>query len=144
MSTPATSLPFAPKRKKLLTRPVFKLATDVPIYVYVEKAMYVGKDLDAKRAATDPNKPKKEPATILEVTNLATGEVGQLLVPAVVKGVFHDEYPNDSYVGKCFGITKQTRQPGKQYDPYNVEEIEDPRPSAPTNASGSEAKAGKK
>lgn len=144
MSTPATNaLPFTPKRKKLLTRPVFKLATGVSLYVFIEKAMYVGKDLDAKKPV-DPSKPKKEPATILEVINLASGELGVLLVPAVVKGVFHDEYKNDTYVGKCFGITKQTRAPGKQYDPYNVEEIEDPRPSKEEGAKEHEAKGGKK
>lgn len=113
------------KRKRLLTRPVLKMEQDKTRYVKIECAMFVGKDIEKNRP-TDPNKPKKEPATICNVINLEDGTLAQIIMNAVVKSVFTDEYKEDSYVGKCFAITKRGRQPGKQYNPFDIEEIEDP------------------
>ena len=115
---------FVPKRKKLLTRPVLKWEVDKPKYLKIEAAMHIGKDIKSRNAKEDDK--KKEPATIVDVTDLQTGEPAQIIVNAVLKSVLTDEYPNDAYVGKCFSITKQARQQGKQYDPFKIEEIEDP------------------
>lgn len=117
------------KTKKVLTRPVLKFTEGVTHYVKIEAAMFIGKEM--KQKAGDDK--KKEPATILNVIDLESGEVAQMLVNAVVKSVLTEEYPNDSYVGKCFALTKMPRQPGKQYNPFHVNEIEDPTPAA-TNA----------
>jgi hypothetical protein len=117
--------PFTPVRKKLLTRPVLKWVVDKPNYIKIETAMHIGKDIKS-RTPVDEAK-KKEPATLCNVTNLETGEPAQIILNAVLKSVLIEEYPNDSYVGKCFAVTKQSRQPGKQYDPFNIEEIEDPK-----------------
>lgn len=128
MNSPAPV--FAPKRKKLLTKPLLKFVVGQPLYVFIHNAMYIGKDL-----SKPGDEKKKEPATLVDVTSLVVnaegtalvmGEEAQIIVNAVIKGVFHDEYANDAYVGKCFAITKQMRQPGKAYDPFKVEEIEGP------------------
>jgi hypothetical protein len=116
---------FKPVTKKLLTRPVIKWQVDKTRYFKIENAMHIGKEIKARRNA-DPNEKAKEPATICNVIDLENGALAQLIVNAVLKSVLTEEYPNDTYVGKCFAVTKQSRQPGKQYDPFNIEEIEDP------------------
>jgi hypothetical protein len=113
------------KRKKLLTRPVLKYVVDVPNYVKIETAAHIGKTM---KPGADGK--QKEPATLCNVIDLKTGEPAQLILNAVVKSVLSEEYPNDTYVGLCFAITKQARVAGKQYDPFNIEEIEDPTESA--------------
>lgn len=117
------STPFVPKRKKLLTRPVLKFVTDKARYVKIEGAIYIGKEMKQK----DGDK-KKEPAHLADVIDLESGELAQIIVNAVPLSVLNENYPNDTYVGKCFSITRQSRQPGKQYDSFKVEEIEDPTP----------------
>jgi hypothetical protein len=121
---------FVPKRKKLLTRPVLKYVVDVPNYVLIEAVMHVGKEMKQKEGDK-----KKDPATLCNVIDLKTGEPCQLIMNAVVKSVMAEEYPNDTYVGKCFSITKQARVAGKSYDPFSIEEIENPNDGAGQSAS---------
>jgi hypothetical protein len=116
---------FVPKRKKLLTRPVLKYVVDVANFVLIEAAAHIGKEM---KPGADGK--KKEPATLCNVIDLKTGEPAQLILNAVVKSVLTEEYPNDTYVGKCFSITKQARVTGKQYDPFSIEEIENPNDGA--------------
>lgn len=118
---------FQPKRKRLLTRPVLKYVVDVPNYVLIESAAHIGKEM---KPGADGK--KKEPATLCNVIDLKTGEPAQLILNAVVKSVLAEEYPNDSYVGLCFSITKQARVTGKSYDPFSIEEIENPNAGAST------------
>jgi hypothetical protein len=115
---------FTPKRKKLLTRPVFKLEIDKVRYFKIESPMHIGKDIKS-RTPVDESK-KKEPATLCDVTDLTNGELGQLIANTIIKGTLEENYPNESYVGLCFSIMKQKRQEGKQYDKFAIEEIEDP------------------
>jgi hypothetical protein len=116
---------FVPKRKKLLTRPVLKMPEGVPRYVKIEAPMFIGKTIKEKSKGGDDKK-QKEPATILDVVDLTTGEQAQIVCNAVLKSVLAEEYPNDAYVGLCFSIEKQGRAPGKDYNPFHIEEIEDP------------------
>ena len=109
------------KVKKNLTKTLFKFITGEPRYLKFQGALFVGKELKAKEGAK-----KMEPATLAFVTDLETGEEGQVIINAVVKSVLTDEYANDAYVGKCFQITKNARAPGKTYDPFSIAEIEDP------------------
>lgn len=127
---------FVPKRKKLLTRPVLKYVVDVANFVKIETAAHIGKEM---KAGADGK--KKEPATLCNVIDLKTGEPAQLILNAVVKSVLFEEYPNDAYVGKCFSITKQARVSGKTYDPFSIEEIEDPNDAVKESASISSASA---
>lgn len=115
---------FVPKRKKLLTRPVFKWVVGQTLHCLIESAMHVGKEIKSRTA--DPEAKKKEPATLCNVINLATGEPGQIIANAIIKSTLDEEYPGNTYVGKCFSITKQARQEGKQYDKFAIEEIENP------------------
>jgi hypothetical protein len=106
---------------KLLTIPVLKLAQDQTRYVKITDKMHEGK----------PQKPDadgkiKAPATLVNCINLEDGAVCQIVVSAVVKSVLEDEYPGGKYVGLCFAITKRARNPGKQYNPFDIVQIEDP------------------
>jgi hypothetical protein len=112
------------KVKKNLTKPLLKFVEGAPVYVKIEGAMFVGKEMKGKNAGTEPK--KKEPATLCDVTDLTTGEACQIILHAVVKSVLTDEYPNDSYVGKGFQITKMGKAPGKDYNRFDVQEIELP------------------
>jgi len=109
------------KTKKLLTIPVLKFVQDTPRYVRITDPMHVGKPQKAKEG----EKPK-EPATLANAVNLEDGTICQVIVSAVMKSVWTDEYPDGAYVGKCFKITKRGRNPGKQYNQFDMEEIEDP------------------
>ena len=117
------------KRKKLLTIPVLKFKEGETRYVKITEAMHVGKPQKAKEGEK-----AKEPAVLANCINLEDGAICQIIVSAVVKSVLTEEYPNDGYVGKCFAITKQGRNPGKQYNQFDIEEVEDPDESAHQHA----------
>jgi hypothetical protein len=113
------------KRKRLLTIPQLKLVEGHTRYVKMTGAMHLGKP-----QKPGPDGKVKEPATLAPCVNLEDGTECQIILSAVVKGVFEDEYPDNGYVGRCFAITKQGRAPGKAYNQFNVEEIEDPSADA--------------
>jgi hypothetical protein len=129
------------KTKKLLTRPILKHSVGVTHYVKIESAMFVGREIKVRRGAAEGEQ-KKEPATLVNVINLEDGQPAQMIVNAVVKSVLNEEYPNEAYVGKCFSIAKQQRQPGKQYDPFRIEEIEDPAAESTQTAAAPRAIGG--
>lgn len=137
MSTDTTSAPATPirfKKKKVLTRPVLKLVEDTPIYVKIVGPMHLGKEMKEKAGEK-----KKDPATLIDVINLDTGEEAQIIASAVIKSVLDESYPNNAYVGLGFSMTKQARQPGKQYNPVHIEEIELPADQAAPAAPASPA-----
>lgn len=127
------------KRKKLLTVPVLKFKEGETRYVKITEVMHVGKPQKAKEGEK-----AKEPATLASCINLEDGAVCQIIVSAVVKSVLSEEYPNDGYVGKCFAITKQGRNPGKQYNQFDIEEVEDPGDEVAHQRSTGGAPAGRR
>lgn len=104
---------------KNVTLPLIKPEIDVPVFVKVTSAVFVGKDIAEKT----PGAKKKEPAKLINCINLQTGEEAQLIVPSVLAGIFTDEYKDDSYVGKCFQLIKHAKKAGKEYHPFTVREI---------------------
>ena len=121
--------------KKRLTLPVLKLDIDVTRYVKITGEMHIGKEQKSgRKGATEET--KRAPATLCNIVNLEDGAEGQLIVSAVVKSILDDEYPQGAYVGKCFAITKHERVRGKDYFPYDVNEIEDPAKPADLKAGG--------
>jgi len=61
------------------------------------------------------------------VINLPTGELVQIMLGSVLKGIMTDEYPNDSYVGKGFVIElteKKRGRSGGNYNTYKVAELD--------------------
>jgi hypothetical protein len=132
------------KRVKNLTLDILKFVENEPRNIKITGPIHLGKE--QKKGKDDDGK-AREPAHLASCINLDDGTECQIIVSAVVLSVFTDEYPNESYVGKCFEITKKNRVAGKQYFPYGVVEIEDPSANAQTAVSESkvsEHPAGKK
>jgi hypothetical protein len=110
------------KKTKLLTRPTLKFLDGIPRYVRIETVMVVSKEIKSRTPNTNQN---REPATVCDVIDLTTGEEAQIVCAAIVKSTLMESYPNDSYVGKSFSITKMKKEENKNYNRYRIEEIED-------------------
>lgn len=107
------------KVKRNITLPLIKPQLDTPVYLKVTSAIFQGKKIEGTG-----DKAKMEPADLVNCINLESGEEAQIIVPSVLKGIFHDEFPDDSYVGKGFMITKHPKASGKRYHPFSVAELE--------------------
>lgn len=110
------------KKKKTVTVPVLKLKPDAPAVVRIESRMEKSKQIEGKGAADD--KKKMEPATIAHCVDMTTGEECIIIVGKVLEGVLNDTYPEHSYVGKCFEIVNRGKIGDKDYNTYNVTEVE--------------------
>jgi hypothetical protein len=76
-----------------------------------------------RRSKNDGDKTQSsEPMHIAEVTNLQTGEVGRLVLHAVLESNLKEAYKDDSYVGRYFKINKEKAK-GKRYFSFNIVEI---------------------
>lgn len=127
------------KVKAKLTRPLFKIIKDAPLYVRIVGAMYQGEKLVKKDGTSASD---MDPAILANVVNLETGEEGQIICNAALEAVLKRTYPNDGYIGKCFGLRRNERVTGKKYDTFGVDEIEDPAQSdSPAVAAGLAASA---
>jgi hypothetical protein len=106
------------KIKKSVTLPVHKLKPGEERYFQFVSIMHIGKDTGQVM-----NGKKMEPATIADVIDLETGEMGVLICATVLHKELIDQYPNDSYVGLAFAITV-IKVPEKKYNLYSIQEIE--------------------
>lgn len=64
---------------------------------------------------------KMEPATIAQVE--VNEETFTLIGNKALVSTILNAYPDDSYVGKTFGITKHDKQKGKKYFSFSVFEL---------------------
>jgi hypothetical protein len=112
---------MAYKRVRNLTVDILKFVENEPRYVKITGPIHLGKP-----QKVEEGKAAKAPAHLAPCINLDDGSECQIIVAAVVLSIMTDDYPNESYVGKCFAIVKKARAEGKAYFPYGVEEIEDP------------------
>lgn len=127
------------KRVRNLTLDVLKFVENETRHVKITGEIHLGKQ--EKKGKDDDGKPAREPAHLAHCIDLETGNECQIIVAAVVLSVLSDEYPGNSYVGKCFAITKKDRVKGKQYFPYSVEEIEDPGKPVQMESAGKNKRA---
>jgi hypothetical protein len=120
-SAPAATQAKDSKYKVLrnVTMPTLKLELEVPAHVKATGEYFTGK-------AQKPGKDGKamEPATVLPVINVDTGEVAQLILGAALKSILEETYPAHAYVDRAFRIVKHDKQAGKRYFTYSVDEIE--------------------
>jgi len=128
---------FVPKLAKILTLPLLKMKEGEPIYVKFTGPIFTGKMIKDDLAQIEKNKalvaagksPEavKAPPEMANVINLPTGELVQIMLGSVLKGIMTDEYPNDSYVGKGFVIElteKKRGRSGGNYNTYKVAELD--------------------
>ena len=111
---------FKFKKVKSVTVPVLKLLSDQPVYIRVQSRMEVSKQIENKKAGVKP----MDPATVLHVVDLSTGEEAILIVGKVLEGVFNETYADGSYVGKDFEIVNHGKRGDKKYNTYSVAQIE--------------------
>ena len=122
VETPETkSGKFVPKKIKSVTLPLLKQADDVPYYIAVQTAITKGKEIKQKKGETI-----MEPAQIMRVVNLETGQECEMIANSVLQSTFEENYPGQKYVGKAFEVIRHAKQQGKRYHTYSVSEIENP------------------
>lgn len=119
---------FKFKVKKIVTREVLQTKINVPEYIRIEESHYLGEEMD------DPfNKGKKSRATLMHVVNLQTGESQVVVCNTVLHETLDSTYPEGSYIGLCFSITKLKKKEDKNYHNFAIIEIFDPSdPSDPS------------
>lgn len=131
----ANPKPFDPadvKTARQLIYPTLKTEPGVTLFVEILEPMAEGKRIE--QDGDDERGPKRGPATILKVTCLHAGDKHplngkdcQIVANKLLVGALNENYPNGSYVGKRFAITKaKDKKHGKQgdYYPFEVNEIE--------------------
>ena len=109
-SKPHSNLKFT--RTRTIAMPLFKLVADVPRFFLADGAMFIGKQIDDK----------KEAATLMAVTDLETGEQGQIIIGQVLKELLIEQYPENGYVGKHFELCLRKRA-DKKYNTYDLFEV---------------------
>ena len=116
-SKPTTG--FVPKVKRQLVLPLLNRGMkpgDV-LNIEITGEIYQGKP---QKGA----KPNEKPADLCAATNLATGELGEVIMSAVVKSTLEETYPNQGYIGLWFQISKGEKKAGTRYFQYAVNELE--------------------
>lgn len=129
VSTELASLPVAGARplpagivlKRRITLPSLSMKKKGDIrYLTIADPMRVSKVVDKPTA----DGKVKEPATICTVGDVLTGEVYTWIVPAVCKKNILDDYPDESYVGKCFMVENMgKRTDGQRYHDFSLAEV---------------------
>ena len=116
------ALPSGVKLKRRLTLPslVMKTRGDARVLAFLSEiapSKVVTGKVDAE------GKPEK-PANVASVADVETGEEFIFLVPAVVRNTLTQEYPDASYVGKCFYIRNEGKREGKRHIDFTVAEAD--------------------
>ena len=107
------------KVKRNVTLPTLSLNVGDVKFVRFDEAMYVGKIVKVKEGEK-----AKEPPTLVNVTNMETGEQATLVVNAVLKSTIEEAYPGASYIGKTFRVEKMEKKAGKAYHGFKIQEVE--------------------
>lgn len=107
------------KKSKQVTLPILKKVDDVPVYVRIDSKIFEGKEV----AGNSANNAKMKPARLVNVTELTSGEQMQMIVNTVLESILNENYPKESFVGKCFEIV-QYQPEGKKYKNFRVAEGE--------------------
>lgn len=120
MSKAQQAVPNIPqfRKTKLVTVPVMKIVFETPYYVRLDSLFYLGKEIK------ESGKVSKKPATLVNVTNMETGELGIIVCNEVLKSTIDDGYPDNSYQGKIFEIIKHQQKEGKDYCTFSIAECE--------------------
>jgi hypothetical protein len=117
----APKLPFEVKKVKAVTLPLLKQQDDAPLYILVNSKIEEGKEIKQKKGET-----VMEPAKIMKVVDLTTGQECEIIANTVLRSTFEENYPDDGFVGKAFEIIRHAKSNGKRYHTYSVTEIENP------------------
>lgn len=101
---------------KNVTPAQLKFEKGVPVFLRFEKPFALGKEV----------KNSNKPTPLIAVcTNMETGEIVEIIVPAVLDSIITEEYGLD-YVGRMFRVEKTSNpeENGKKYAKFSVIEFE--------------------
>lgn len=101
------------KVKRAITLPLFKMTCDQAAHVKITSKMFVGKQIG-----------DKQPAVIMHIIDLDTGEAAEMIVNTVLKEILEEVFPADDYVGRGFQLTKHAKKTGKEYHTFSVTELD--------------------
>lgn len=104
-------------KAKQVTRSVIPQRDGQTLFVSIDGLPYEGKPLAN-------GKKDMAPATLVNVTDLSTGELGLLIVNKVLAGQLEELYPKGGFVGKSFAITMKPAADGKRYKTFVLYELE--------------------
>jgi hypothetical protein len=114
---------FSPKRVKQITVPHLKLEKGRPYYLKLQSEPF--------RGSGDPAQPDKPAPMVCRVVNLETGELAEVILPAVALKELTAAYP-EGMSGKCIEFNVLGIRDGKNYNVVQLAEIEDPAAGAET------------
>lgn len=116
------AVPAGYKAKRAVTLPAIVLKKEGESRcLKIQEPMHLSAAAKAPGKETDK---QMEPATVCAVVDVVSGEMGNFVVPAVVRGNLEEKYPDDSYVGCVFQITHNGKRQGKRYADFTVIELE--------------------
>lgn len=95
---------------------------DAPIFITLND-----KEIDAIVEGVKTKIVQQVPINVARVTQLADGKPYEYVCNAMTADNLRNTYPDHTYVGRCFAVTKHGLVPGKQYKSTSVIEI---RPTA--------------
>lgn len=116
------------KAVRLVTLPTWKWEDGQTKYFRIESAIREGRAIDKKAAKeadvkVSGKEQKMAPARIMQVTDLQTGTRCEMVVGEVLESNLVENYKDDSYVSKCFQVTR-SKVEGKRYKNYSLIEID--------------------
>lgn len=120
-------------KKRAITVPHLKLEKNACYYL-----KFLGEPF---KGSGDPAQPEKQPPTVARVVNLETGELAEVILPAVALKELTDAFP-DGINGTCVEFKNLGIREGKNYNIVQITEIEDP--TAGTEEGTPEAEAAKR
>lgn len=108
-------------RKKSIIVPVLKMTADTPIFVkFIDMVEKDKTDIKTGEVEMDNGKPKK--ICIATVVNLEDGLEYHLVLGTILYSTLSSSYNDVS--GRCFEIIKKQKRAGKDYNDYELYEIE--------------------
>lgn len=100
-----------------VTLPLLKPVVDIAVFVKITDKMFLGKEIKTG------DKKDMEPAMLVNIIDLQTGEPCQMILNKVFESILLEEYEDDKYVGLSFAITKKSKREGKRYHGFEITEI---------------------
>jgi len=108
------------KRISRVTRSTMKLEPEKSFYLKISSRINESASPGKKNA--DGTERKR--ANVMFATNMITGEEVQIVVPTVLHSNLLTLYPDHSYVGRAFEITRHAPGNGKDYSTFDVWEVD--------------------
>ena len=140
LANKSTTLKFGNEEyvfERQVTRSVLKQYDKEPFAIKCEGAIYQAQDDPEQRVTRRDAMKDAPPPELMNVVNMASGELQTLVVNKVLASELRRNYPNDGYVGKVLLICRDQAASDKRYKTYRIVEL---RPKASLDAKPEVAK----